>query len=138
MAPPNPPSGLSATLVTAKQINLTWTDNSTTETGFKLERSINGVDFTALATVAANKQAYTDTTTLGGRICTYRVKAYNSTGDSLYSATVTVVTPATATEAPSSLAATVLSSSAIKLTWKDNATDEPGFIIERSLDGGAL
>ena len=36
--PPAAPSGLSATAVSSSQINLSWTDNSSDETGFKLER----------------------------------------------------------------------------------------------------
>ncbi len=41
----------------------------------------------------------------------------------------------TAPAAPSDLTATAVSSSAIDLTWTDNAGDEDGFDIERSLDG---
>jgi hypothetical protein len=37
--------------------------------------------------------------------------------------------------APSALTATAASSSTIELSWMDNAGDEDGFILERSLDG---
>ena len=32
------PTNLSGQVISPTQINLTWTDNSTTETGFKIER----------------------------------------------------------------------------------------------------
>ncbi len=79
---------LSATSVVA-QITLTWDDNSTDETGFKIERSDNGGAFAQIATVVANTITYTDSTVTGGNIYSYRVKAYNSIGDSDYSNTAT-------------------------------------------------
>jgi hypothetical protein len=39
-APPAAPTNLVATAVSSSQINLTWTDNSNNETGFKIERCI--------------------------------------------------------------------------------------------------
>ena len=44
-APPQPPSGLTATAVSASQINLSWTDNSNNETGFKIDQATSS-DFT--------------------------------------------------------------------------------------------
>jgi FtsP/CotA-like multicopper oxidase with cupredoxin domain len=44
----------------------------------------------------------------------------------------------TAPAAPTGLTATAVSSSAIDLSWVDNATDEDGFDIERSLDGSSF
>jgi hypothetical protein len=41
-------------------------------------------------------------------------------------------------EAPTDLTATAISSSEINLAWTDNATDEDGYKIERSLDGTAF
>jgi hypothetical protein len=40
--------------------------------------------------------------------------------------------------APSTLTATVLSWSTVKLTWKDNSTNESGFIVERKTGSGAF
>src|SRR5205085_400596 len=42
-----------------------------------------------------------------------------------------------APDAPSALSATVLSTTKIRLSWTDNATNEQGFKLERSTDGGA-
>src|SRR5262245_64437479 len=43
------PTNLVATAVSTSQIRLTWSDSNTTETGFAIERSLNGTSFTALA-----------------------------------------------------------------------------------------
>ena len=37
---PLPPTGLNAVQVSFTQINLSWTDNSTNETGFEIERKL--------------------------------------------------------------------------------------------------
>src|SRR4029453_7616712 len=67
--PPNPPSNLVATAPPYGQVPLPWTDNSTDETSYELERSTSGSGgpFTPLATLAANTVAYDDLTLTGGR-----------------------------------------------------------------------
>ena len=55
------PSNLTATAVSSSQINLTWTDRSTNETAFVIERSTNGILFSALATVGPNVTTYSNT-----------------------------------------------------------------------------
>jgi len=42
-----------------------------------------------------------------------------------------------ASAAPSGLSASAVSADSIQLTWTDNATDETGFIVERSLNSGS-
>jgi titin len=65
-----------------------WTDNSTGETGFKIERSTNGTKFSQVATVGAGATGYSNTGLRGGgRKYYYRVRAYNSAGNSAYSKT---------------------------------------------------
>src|SRR5439155_17878484 len=48
--PPAAPTNLAAAALSATSVKLTWTDNSTTETGFKILRSTNGGAFTLLPT----------------------------------------------------------------------------------------
>ncbi|MBK9386862.1 MAG: S8 family serine peptidase [Planctomycetes bacterium] len=59
--------------------------------------------------------------------------------DSDYALVVSGVSaaPTTPPAAPTSLGATAISSSRIDLAWTDNASDEAGFKIERSLDGSS-
>src|SRR5262249_24749674 len=59
-APPAAPSGLTVTAVGAFQINLFWTDNSTDENAFRIERSLNSVTFAPIAVVSANDTNYSD------------------------------------------------------------------------------
>src|SRR5262249_32411608 len=68
----------------AAQLILTWTDNSTNEDGFKIERK-TGTDgtYTQVATVGVNVTSYTDSSLTDGITYCYQVLAFNSTGDSL-------------------------------------------------------
>ncbi len=79
---PSPPSALSTLATSTTQITLSWTDNSNNEVGFKIERSTNGVNFSQIATVAANITSYTDNNLSASTTYTYRVRSYNSAGDS--------------------------------------------------------
>jgi hypothetical protein len=71
--------------VSSSQINLSWTDNSNNETGFKVERSKNGKGFSQLATVGANVTTYSDTGLNRTTTYYYRVRAVNAGGNSAYS-----------------------------------------------------
>jgi hypothetical protein len=91
-AVPLAPTNLTASAVAAtgsgRQIDLAWTDNAANEVGFKIERSTDGTSFSQIATVGANVRAYSDAANLStNRWYYYRVRAYNSAGDSAYSNT---------------------------------------------------
>jgi Zn-dependent metalloprotease/transcriptional regulator CtsR len=131
---PAAPSNLAATPVSSSRIDLTWTDNATTEQGFKVERSTDGVSFTQIALLGVNATAYSNTGVVTGIAYSYRVKSYNGPNDSAPSNTASV-TPLPAPAAPGNLVATPISASRIDLAWTDNATYEQGFKVERSTDG---
>ena len=135
---PAAPTNLSATAVSSTQINLTWTDNASNESGFRIERSADGVTFTEIGVVGSNVTTYANTSLSAATQYWYRVRAYNATGPSAYAGPASATTqPAapTAPAAPTNLSATAVSSSQINLTWTDNASNESGFRIERSADG---
>src|SRR5581483_11457602 len=136
-AVPPAPTGLSASAVSSSQIQLAWTPGDTSNTtGFKVERSTDGVNFTPVATVDAATTSYTDTGLSAGTTYIYRVRAYNDAGNSGYSNTASASTPLTAPPAPTGLTASALSSSQIRLTWTaGSTTNTTGFKIERSTDG---
>ena len=130
----NPPTNLTATALSTSRIDLAWTDNATAETGYKIERSTDGVNFSQIATLVANVTTYSNTNLTSSTSYTYRVRAYKSADNSAYSNTAGATThPAPA--APSNLTATAVSTSRINVAWTDNATNEAGFKVERTADG---
>jgi hypothetical protein len=136
--PPAPPANLVATAASSSQIDLSWTDASNNEEGFKIERCDGSgcSSFTPLTQTGANVTAFSDTGLAAGATYSYRVLAFNTAGgNSGYSntaeATTSTVTPPPAPIAPSNLTATATSSSQIDLGWTDNSSDETGFEIER-------
>ena len=84
---PNAPSNLTANAVSASQINLNWSDNSSDETGFSIERCAgNGcTNFAQIATVGANTTSYADSGLTSKTWYRYRVLAFNGNGNSAYS-----------------------------------------------------
>jgi len=91
---PAAPSNLKATAVSARQVNLTWTDNSSNETGFIIQRSTNnGSSWVQIATVGVNVTTYSDTTVQKKHTYEYRVIAYNAFGNSSPSNMATITTP---------------------------------------------
>ncbi|MGD8794659.1 MAG: C1 family peptidase [Anaerolineae bacterium] len=90
---PLSPGSLSASSVSESQINLSWGDNSGNETGFKIERSPDGsTAWGQIGTVEANVTSYANKGLPGETQFYYRVRAYNTYGDSDYSNVATAVT----------------------------------------------
>jgi FtsP/CotA-like multicopper oxidase with cupredoxin domain len=83
--PPAAPSGLSAAAVSSSVIDLSWLDNSNDETGFNIERSLDGTNFSPLTSVGANVVGYSDTGLSPDTTYWYRVNAENSSGTSAWS-----------------------------------------------------
>ncbi|NQV16807.1 fibronectin type III domain-containing protein, partial [bacterium] len=81
---PDAPNGLTASL--SSQINLSWNDNSTNENGFKIERK-TGLDGTyrQIGIVEAETASFEDAGIQSDKIYYYRVRAYNISGNSVYS-----------------------------------------------------
>jgi len=79
---PTQPTNLTATTVSASQIDLAWTDNATNEDGFRIERCAGAgcAVFTEIATVGANVTTYQNTGLAFNTSYTYRVRAYNGAG----------------------------------------------------------
>lgn len=84
--PPAAPSGLTATQSGLTSIDLAWTDNSSDETGFKIERKTGiGGTYAEIHTTAADVTMYADTGLTANTTYYYRVRATNADGDSDYS-----------------------------------------------------
>src|SRR5262249_11772732 len=81
------PTSATATAISSSRIDLTWVDNSASETGYKIERkkTVTGT-YSQIDQVGANVQSYSDTTGLEPNTkYYYRVRATNGTLDSDYS-----------------------------------------------------
>jgi fibronectin type III domain protein len=89
---PLAPSGLTATLVSATEIRLDWTDNSTNETGFRIERSSPATGWTLLATVPADVETFTAAAEADTPY-SFRVRANGAGGSSAFSKVASVTTP---------------------------------------------
>jgi len=82
---PAAPTNLAATATSSSAINLTWTDNADNEQGFRVERSADNASFTEITTLGASVTSYTDTSLAASTTYYYRVRAFNTAGNSAYS-----------------------------------------------------
>lgn len=127
---PVAPSALTATPVSASRVDLQWSDNSSTETGFLVERSGNGVDYSQVASLGANATAYGDNGVTALTNYWYRVRAWNSVGSSAASNVATVTTPDLPPAVPASVVASV-SGAQVTVGWSDLSGNETRFEIGR-------
>src|SRR5207249_3228934 len=79
---PAAPSNLVATAISRNEIDLTWSDNSTNETGFSIERCKGGQcsNFRPLINVGPNTTSFQDTGLTKNTTYKYRVRAFNDSG----------------------------------------------------------
>ena len=77
-----PPSSAAAVAVSEGQIDVTWPDNSLSESGFEVHRSTTGSGgpFTLLATTAANVTSHGDQGLSAETQYCYEVRSFRRTG----------------------------------------------------------
>lgn len=90
---PAAPSLFTAVVLANRSVQMTWRDNSTNETGFRIERRYRAWVWETLTTVGANVTTYTDPTTIAGVAYEYRVVAINGSAASSPSNGVEVEIP---------------------------------------------
>ena len=125
---PGAPSNLSAVSTSSSNINLTWKDNSSGETSFKVYRKKGTGAWTFLKTTAADAVSYTDTGAAGNEatdIYSYQVKGCVGTVCS------PPTHPAVVPFKPTGLSNGGISVEFVRLVWTDGSTDETGFQIYR-------
>ena len=94
--PPEGPNDLLATPVSDTKVSLEWENDPTTETGFRVERSLNGTTgWTAIGTTAADIAIFDDRNLQPATQYYYRVFAFNGDGDSRPSNLISATTLAT-------------------------------------------
>ncbi len=83
---PNAPASLAVATTSQTQLDLSWNDAADNENGFKVERSLDGVNnWIEIAQIAANSITYSSTGLASDTFYFYRVRAYNVAGNSPYS-----------------------------------------------------
>jgi len=92
---PAAPSNLAATAASGTQINLTWSDNSDNEEFIIIEQSLNGTNFTQIASKTPDIKNHSVTGLLPANTYTFRVRAINSAGNSEWSPVATATTQQT-------------------------------------------
>jgi len=155
--PPTPPT-LEVPIVTGNnpRVTLNWNDRSQKEVRYDIQRATDNTFTAGLVTfsVPANTITYTDTTVANNSRYSYRVLAIgglvgdtqvylNTIGfptmsaDSISNVQQVLIGAAPgAPTAPTNLAATPQAGPQVSLTWRDNATNETGFSVERCTGAG--
>jgi hypothetical protein len=136
---PGTPALLQVANIAQREISLSWSDNSSDEFGFRVERA-SSTDFSqdlVKFNVDADTTTFTDRRVQFGKPYCYRVVAFNLGGESDYSNTVSVKLPEQP-QAPSKLKAVLDDAGNIDLKWQDNSGNEAGFRIERASDRSFL
>jgi subtilisin len=118
-APPASASNLQAAAVSSSQINLTWADNSSDETGFRIERCQNAgcSIFGPIATLGPNVTAYSNTGLNASITYRYRVVAFNVGGDSTPSNVAEATTQAAGSITLSATGYKVQGRQKVDLSW---------------------
>ena len=127
------PTNLQTEKLSDKSYKLTWTDNSSGEQGFKIDRRVDAGNWIiGYGNVAANQITFTDTNVFRAVDVEYRVYGYYETyeSDKIFQNINAALT------APSNLLLSSNNISSESLTWQDNSNGEEGFIIERKYEGG--
>jgi hypothetical protein len=136
---PGAPAGLTAKALSSTAIQLTWSDGSTNEASFRIERQV-GTSFQEVLSVGANVTS----AQIGGLApstgYTFRVRAVNSTGTSGYSNIASAFTNAGPTPPPALVAPQLTSVSAlgggvVRLNWLDRSSTETQFVVEKLVNG---
>lgn len=117
---PAAPSALTSGGTTSTSTNLTWSDNSANESGFKIERKLGSGSYSVIASPGANTTSYAATGLAPASTYTFRVTATNVIGDSAPSNEVVVTTLFGIPSAPTGLTATAGNAS-VSLDWADTA-----------------
>lgn len=134
---PNAPTNLVATTISGSRIDLTFTDNSDNEIGFKVEVSADAGGLWS-ETAQIGGSPYSVTELPPGQTFHFRIRAFNAAGNSAYTniAFATTTSGPTPPGAPDSMAAQPLSSTQILAGWHNNVTStQDGTKVERSDDG---
>ena len=126
------PSHLTCEILSDTLVMLRWNDNSSIETGFRIDRSVNGSLFENVIETGANSvEAQVAWPMYIGDTVSYRICATHDSTNSVYAGPIsaTVEFPP-----PENLVILSLTDSEVSLSWIDRSAYENGFIVEHSAD----
>ncbi|MFN7965970.1 MAG: PKD domain-containing protein [Acidobacteriota bacterium] len=142
--PPLPPSDLSAIPFSPEWINMTWTDNSNNEDGFRVERcsgnattcSSSSPAWSQIAEVGPNINYYGDTGLPPTTTYSYRVRAFNVTAQSAYS-NISTATTQTYLPIASNIPSVLHGSAPLDVTFDGRGSYDPdGTVVSWHWDFG--
>jgi fibronectin type 3 domain-containing protein len=139
-APPAAPTNLAATPQNGPQVSLTWNNNSANDAGFHIDRATDALFSQNLTTLTAPASTATTVTFVDQSISPaatyyYRVRSFNSAGETGNSNVVSAVIPA-APATPSNGHATLITTTEVDLAWTNNATNAANYKIFRKTGTG--
>jgi hypothetical protein len=135
---PVAPSDLAATALSATEVELSWSDNSSDETQFRVEARVGSGAWARVATTAADATGVVVGDLLPATTYSFRVLARRGTSSSAPSGEASATTLPDAPPAPGSFTGATTSATGVVLTWSDQSSDETGFQIEvRTPSSGA-
>jgi hypothetical protein len=134
-AVPESPSDLTA-VGAGSAINLNWVDRSAVEGGYWIMRAPVGGSFAELVVLPANATSYRDASAVPDVRYVYSLRATRDGGFSFVT-TADGIVAATPPASPSQVIASGNGSTSMWVGWTDGSSNEEGFRVERSTDGGA-
>ena len=135
---PSTPASCSSSRASDTRNDVSWNHGNSPSNvdGFKIERSVDGGAWTQVGTAGASATSWSDTSTSAAHRYRYRVRAYKGPLNSGYATSGTTYnTPS----APTSCSAARQSDSRCDVSWRhaNSTSNIDGFMVERSVDGGA-
>ena len=140
--PPTAPTGLSATVVSASQINLAWTASTDNVgvTGYRVERCLGGGCSNFVQVSTPPSTSFNDTGLAASTSYSYRVRAADAAGNlsgysSIQNATTQAGPDTQPPTVPSGLSASAVSASQVNLSWTASTDNVAvtGYRVERCL-----
>jgi len=121
---PAAPTGVTATKTGASAVTIDWTDASSTESNFEVQRNVDGGAFSAIGTVSAGVTTYNDASAPGGTL-TYKVRAYRGSLSALSAASnsVTTTQPPAAPTITSAWGPHKPTGTTLRISWQHNTLD---------------
>lgn len=135
--PPAKPANVTAVSVDASSIDVGWTDASNVEDGYSVERSLDGVNFGAIAQLPLNVTSYHDGSVTPDTRYWYRVRAKKDGGFSDSSDPVWAAAASKAPTPPALYGVAPGNSTTAAVQWFNVGATTTGIRIERSTDNQA-